>query len=130
MNVLFFLQRRIVFIRDFYRDASSPFDERKRKIEASEEPFEPPPYDEGESTEPPFLEEWMEASESLDVLGQMCISMLSSSLRLYLQESVDEIHKTCCEIEKWTLGDPENSGLEIAKNLFRNSSIEHSLSCH
>jgi hypothetical protein len=88
MDLLYFLQVRTKFIRDFYRDASFPFTERRRKIEAGEEPFEPP-Y--GEYDEPPFLEEWMDAGESLDVLGQMCISMLASTLQLYLKEFINDL---------------------------------------
>jgi len=87
MNVLYFLQERTRFARAFYDEAVFPFTERKRKIETGEEPWEPP-Y--SEDPEPAFLTEWMEADESIDVLGQMCISMLSSSLRLYLVESVNE----------------------------------------
>jgi hypothetical protein len=88
MDVLFFLRMRTKFIRAFYEDACFPFSERKRKIEAGEDPFEPP-YSEDDV--PPFLDEWMEADESIDVLGQMCISMLSSSLELYLRESVNKL---------------------------------------
>jgi hypothetical protein len=88
MDVLFFLNIRTKFIRAFYEEASSPFVERKRKIEAREDPFEPPYSEDGD---PPFLDEWMEADESIDVLGQMCISMLSSSLQLYLKESITEL---------------------------------------
>ncbi|KXK32895.1 MAG: hypothetical protein UZ01_00317 [Candidatus Brocadia sinica] len=89
MEVLFFLQIRTKFIRAFYAEASFPFTERKRKIEAGEDPFKPL-YNEG--GEPQFLKEWEEADEALDVLGQMCISMLSSSLQLYLKESVNDLH--------------------------------------
>jgi hypothetical protein len=56
--------------------------ERKRKIEAEEDPFVPP-Y--GEDGEPPFLREWIEADESLHVLAYSCISMLGASLHLYLK---------------------------------------------
>lgn len=88
MDVLFFLQERAQFIRDFYREASFPFTERKRKITTGEDPFQPP-YSEG--GDPPFLEQWQAAEEAIDVLGQMCISLLSSSLQLYLQESINNL---------------------------------------
>jgi hypothetical protein len=41
MDCLYFLRKRTDFIRAFYADASAPFTERKRKIEAGEEPFTP-----------------------------------------------------------------------------------------
>ncbi len=89
MDVLFFLQIRTEFIRDFYVEACFPFTERKRKIAHKEDPFIPPYSEEGE---PPFLDEWMRADESLEVLGQMCISMLSNTLHLYIKESINQLH--------------------------------------
>jgi len=62
VDVGFFLKDRIAFIRQFYDAASLPFVERKRKIDAGEDPFVPP-Y--SEDDEPPFLSEWIEADESL-----------------------------------------------------------------
>lgn len=82
MDVNFFLKKRTSFIRQFYDNASFPFLERKRKIELEEEPFIPI---DSESEEPPFLEEWIEADDSLHVLGYTCISMLSSTLYNYLE---------------------------------------------
>ncbi len=87
MDVRYFLDRRIAFIRQFYATASEPYVERKRKIEAHEEPFVPP-Y--SEDAEPPFLDEWLEADESLHVLAYSCISMLSTALHLYLESWVKQ----------------------------------------
>ncbi|MBT9161330.1 MAG: hypothetical protein DDT27_01545 [Dehalococcoidia bacterium] len=80
MDIRYFLERRLAFIEQYYTAASVPFLERKRKIEAGEEPFVPPCSEDGE---PPYLKEWLEADESLQILGQTCISMLSASLHLY-----------------------------------------------
>lgn len=80
MDVLFWFKERTGFIRRFYEQASAPFDERTANIEAGEPPFEAP-YD--ESDEPPYYVEWEEAKESVEVLGQTCLSMLSASLKLY-----------------------------------------------
>jgi hypothetical protein len=88
MDVNFFFNERIAFIRQFYDAASYPFVEKKRKIEAEEEPFIPPYSEDGE---PPFLDEWIEADESLQVLGYSCISMLSAALQLYLITWANEI---------------------------------------
>lgn len=82
MDFLHFLKERIAFIRQFYENAATPFIERKRRVEAEEPPYDNPPYSEDE---PAFLGEWLEADESLHVLGCACISMLSASLHLYFR---------------------------------------------
>jgi hypothetical protein len=78
VDVRYFLRQRLEFISQLYKLASSPYVERKRQIEAGEEPFAPY-YD--ESGEPPYLEEWLEAEESVQVLGRSCISMENASLK-------------------------------------------------
>lgn len=97
MDVRFFLNRRIAFIKQLYVTASDPFRERKQKIEAKEEPFISSYSEEGE---PQFLEEWLEAEESVQAIGLFCISMLSVTLHLYFKTweqqigiSVDESMK-------------------------------------
>lgn len=87
MDVFYFFSRRIDFIRQLYGTASAPYVERKRKIEAKEEPFVPPYSEDGE---PPFLEEWLEADESLHVLAYSCVSMLAAALHLYLETWVGQ----------------------------------------
>lgn len=87
MDISFFFNRRVEFIRQFYSTASAPYVERKRKIEAEEEPFVPPYSEDGE---PPFFEEWLEADESLHVLAYSCVSMLAAALHLYLETWVRE----------------------------------------
>ena len=82
MDVRYFLGERLAFIEQLYVNCSTPFAERKRKIEAGEDPFVPPYSEYGE---PPFLSEYLEAEESLQVIGYMCISMLSASFHLYLK---------------------------------------------
>jgi hypothetical protein len=62
--------------------SSAPFIERKRQIETEEKPFTPP-Y--SEDPEPAYLEEWLKAEESLQVLGRTCISMLAAVFHLYLK---------------------------------------------
>lgn len=62
--------------------SSTPFLERKRQIEAEEEPFVAL-Y--SEDAEPAYLEEWLEAEESLQVLGRTCISMLAAVFHLYFK---------------------------------------------
>lgn len=81
MDVYYFLSERISFILNFYDCASGPFVEIQRKIQAQEHPFVEI-Y--SEDDEPPYLTEWIEADESIQVIGQTCVSMLSAALRLYL----------------------------------------------
>jgi hypothetical protein len=87
VDVRYFLDCRIAFIRQFYATASKPYVERKRKIEAHEMPFFPPYSEDGE---PPFLDEWLEADESLHILAYSCISMLAAALHLYLESWVKQ----------------------------------------
>ncbi len=77
-----FFRSRIAFIRQLYENGCNPFTERKRKIEAGEAPFEPPYLEDGES---PFVAEWIEAEDSLHMIGYACISMLAASLHLYFR---------------------------------------------
>ena len=87
MDILFFLNRRIAFISQLYGTASAPYQERKRKIEAKEEPYVQP-Y--SEDSEPAFLVEWIEADESLQVLAYSWISMLAASLHLFFEAWISE----------------------------------------
>lgn len=87
MDIHYFLIKRLKFVRQFYVTSSMPYLERKRKIEAEEEPFVPPYSEDGE---PAFLVEWLEADESLHVLAYSCISMLAAALRLYFKAWVKE----------------------------------------
>lgn len=83
MDLAYFLRERTALIRHFYDTASAPFIETKRRIEAGEPPFQDPPYD--ESGEPAFMEEWSRADVELELLGRACITMLSESIKHYLQ---------------------------------------------
>ncbi|PTB17586.1 hypothetical protein C9I57_26950 [Trinickia symbiotica] len=85
MDVAWFLNRRLDFIRQLYARSSAPFVDRRTKIENEEEPFVPP-Y--SEDPEPAFMLEWQEASDSIDVLGHACLCMLASALQAYLQTRV------------------------------------------
>lgn len=82
MNVRYFLKERLAFIQQFYATTSEAYVERMRKIKAGEEPFIP---EYSEDDEPPFLDEYLEAHESLQVLGGTCVSMLAATLHLYFK---------------------------------------------
>lgn len=82
MDVGWFLKQRIGFIRGLYGDSTAPFVERMRLIEAEEPPFEPPYSEDGE---PAFLTEWIEGSDSVQVLGHTCVSILAGALHAYFE---------------------------------------------
>lgn len=86
MDVRFFLEERTTFVRYYYDTAASAFLEIHRRIEAKEEPYNKPHYD--ESGEPPFMEEWSSASDGLVVLGRSTISMLKQAMQDYFDEWV------------------------------------------
>ncbi|TIQ28745.1 MAG: hypothetical protein E5X48_31035 [Mesorhizobium sp.] len=92
MKVAAFLKDRTGFIRRHYETAAAPFYEIMRRIEAGEEPYEPPYSEDGE---PPFLEEWMEAKTSLELLGATCVSMLSGCLKLYFVTWEEQLDIKC-----------------------------------
>jgi hypothetical protein len=87
VDVFYFFNRRLDFIRQLYATTSAPYVERRRKIETKEEPFVPPYSEDGE---PPFLTEWLEADESLHILAYSCVSMLAAALHLYLEAWVNQ----------------------------------------
>ncbi|NOT15492.1 MAG: hypothetical protein HOP21_07945 [Methylotenera sp.] len=62
MDIQYFLNQRVKFIKQLYVISSAVYIERKRLIESNEVPFAAP-Y--SEDPEPPFLEDWLEAEESL-----------------------------------------------------------------
>ncbi len=81
------LIERLHAIQRLYDGAAAAFVDKKRKIELGEEPYEEPPFNpDTDDPEPPFLEDWNEADEFQNVIGQACISMLHSCLKDYLDE--------------------------------------------
>lgn len=91
MDILAGLRDKLRFIERHYAAASEPFRDTKRKIEDGQEPFEPPAFDPETATdfEPPFLEEWQEADESLNIEGQAALKMVHNAFRNYLKSFVD-----------------------------------------
>jgi hypothetical protein len=83
MDVTYFLKKRTDFIRFYYEASVKPFETLKHQIDEKLPPFDDPPY--SEDSEPPFLDEWMDADTAITVLGHSCLSMLSDSLKLYFQ---------------------------------------------
>ena len=90
MDIEYFLKSRTSFIRYFYEQAVRSFNEIKIAIENKEEPYIPPYSEDGE---PPFIEEWIDAEQGVEIVGHACISMLSSSLHLFLESWVNRLEK-------------------------------------
>lgn len=86
MDILWGLKDKLSFIERFYAAASEPFVEAIRKIKVGEPPFEPPPMGEDGPVddEPPFLEEYIEADEAKNIVGQAALSLIQSAFREYL----------------------------------------------
>ena len=85
MDILAGLRDKLRFIERFYGAASEPFAEQKRKIDAGEPPFDPPPFDpDFDTDEPPFLAKWEEADDALNLVGQAALSLVQSALREHL----------------------------------------------
>lgn len=82
------LLARTDFLRRFYTSADRAFAETKRLIEGSLPPFEPYYSEDGE---PPYLAEWLEAEESEQVLGGLCVSMLAGVLQKLLDEWEEDL---------------------------------------
>jgi len=91
VDLLYFLNRRLEFIQRFYESAAAPFAETARKISAGEEPYLHPSNPDDWDSEPPFLEEWQEADESIMVVGHWCLCMVQSSLNTYLRDSISSV---------------------------------------
>lgn len=91
MDILAGLRDKLRFIERHYAAASAPFREIKRKIEVGEEPFEPPPLDPENppDSDPPFLEDWGDANESLNIEGQAALKLVHGALHDYLKAFVD-----------------------------------------
>jgi hypothetical protein len=83
LDAAWFLKERTRFIRYFFDESSSRFREIQQKIENGWPPFDESTH--GDDGEPPFLTEWIDAQTGIEMTGLACISMLSDTLKLYLQ---------------------------------------------
>lgn len=85
MDLLHGLREKLRFIESMYGKSTANFVETKRKIENSEAEFDYSGWDpESYDGEPPFLTEWQEADEALNLLGQASVSLVQSALKEYL----------------------------------------------
>jgi hypothetical protein len=92
MDLLSFLRRRLDFVSHLHDGAISPFVEKEGKIEAGEEPYEDLRNAEfGDVSEPPFLDEWLEAHESCEIIGMWGLCMVQQALKSYLEEYLAQL---------------------------------------
>jgi hypothetical protein len=94
MDILWFLRRRLSFVANLYDTATAPFETTKGKIEAGEPPFvDQRDLERFDVSEPPFLEEFLEANESAEVIGHWCLCMVQASLKAFLEEYVENMER-------------------------------------
>ena len=89
MNIQYFLKERLKFIKQFYKTSTEPYVECMRLINEGQEPFT---FIYSEDSEPAYLNEWQEAEESIQVHGRVCLSMLSTVFKLYLETLVKQLN--------------------------------------
>lgn len=85
MDLLFFVKDRLRFSSYFFENASKQFIHIISAIEKEEPPYVPE-YDESE--EPQYLQEWQDANTGFESVGLAALSMVASSLQLYLNDWV------------------------------------------
>lgn len=85
MDLVFFIKDRLKFATYFFENASRPFAHLISAIEKQEPPFVPV-YD--ESGEPQYLQEWQDARTGFESVGLTALSMVASSLQLFLNDWV------------------------------------------
>jgi hypothetical protein len=85
LDLQYFLTRRLRFVQNLYDSSVGPFEEKKCQIEAGKPPYVDKRNPEDGDSEPPFLEEWQEADDSVMVVGHWCLCMVQASLVAYLK---------------------------------------------
>jgi len=85
LDLVFFIKDRLKFASYFFENASKPFIHIVSEIEKEEPPYVPE-YD--ESGEPEYLQEWQDARTGFESVGLAALSMVASSLQLFLNDWV------------------------------------------
>ena len=89
MDIEYFTKERIKFTKYFYENGCIPFQETIDLIEREQHPYVPV-YD--ESGEPQFMSEWLQARDGIESIGLASLSMLSSSLQIYMNAWLDRFN--------------------------------------
>jgi hypothetical protein len=85
LDLVFFIKDRLKFASYFFENSSKPFVHLIAAIEKKEPPFVPV-Y--AESGEPQYLQEWQDARTGFESVGLIALSMVASSLQLFLNDWV------------------------------------------
>ena len=85
MDLNHFLEDMLRFAQYFFEHAHVPFSDIQRSVEREEPPYVPE-YD--ESGEPQYLQEWQDAMTGVESAGLTALSMVASSLQLFLNDWV------------------------------------------
>jgi hypothetical protein len=87
MQRLRILHEKLRFISWFFGLTTTPFAGIKCKIKAGDHPYKSSAMPD-DSSEPPFVMEWLDADQAIRLQGQLCLSLLQRSLLEYLDETV------------------------------------------
>ena len=86
VEVFGLLQDKLAFIRRFYNSAAKTFESDLRNIEMHVEPYDTFDPEDGE---PPFLSQWLDDKESLNLSGKACLCLVAAQVnRLCYDEPV------------------------------------------
>jgi hypothetical protein len=90
VDLMWFLRDKLGFIQRLYDSASKPFISKMRRIDDHEPPFDAYDCLDKESDEPPFLTEWIEASEANDILGNVCVCLVQTAMKQFFEAFFQE----------------------------------------
>ncbi|MXR67074.1 hypothetical protein GNT65_00005 [Shewanella sp. JBTF-M18] len=119
MDIEVFLKERVTFANNFYEQGCKPFKEIMELIEQEKTPYEPV-YD--ESGEPQFIHEWLEARDGVESIGLAAVSMLSSSLQLYMNEWLNRVEKSSSPFNR----KGSKGWFNALKNCMKNEGVDFS----
>lgn len=88
MDYLALLQMRIQFLERFHGVACAPFEEKMRKINESEEPYDPNLEEDGSFR---FTEEMDDAQHSVDIVRFTCLTLLAGAFQFFLYQRLDSL---------------------------------------
>lgn len=122
MDLAAFLTIRIDFIRQFYDGATASFSERISRIKCRQTPYDRDPKGfNPEDGEPPFLEEALEALESVELIGNMCLGLVEMALKQFLESFLKEIGRALPPTEK---GENKDGWLGRYRRFFADFAID------
>lgn len=117
------LESKLRFLCSFYQLTTEPFREIMRKIEAGEEPFVP--HDDPERyDEQPFLGEWFQAEEGLELQQQVCLTVLQRSFKEFLDATFRQHRRYLNKIRESKTGPKSTDWCDTYHPLLRKAPID------